>query len=263
MVRLVVVAALLLGSAAGVSAWWFLGARRRRCRRRKRRSPRSRRPRPSLLRLQSCRRQSLRRRSVLRRWSRPRPVRHLRPCRRRVDRDGRRGDDPGTFGDRADGVPLRAQSGHRRAGFPHARTAGADAEPGGRVRREGGHAARPPARRRGTRQPRSAPSGDTPDTFYYGHDYRAEDVVRFFALADRDHVALDATRSGCGRSPARSAGPDRRRAVRSSRIPRAGADRRDRCQCARDHSASRAVARRVFQRSGLRRLCTRGSGRTR
>lgn len=33
--------------------------------------------------------------------------------------------------------------------------------------------------------------GGTPETFYYGHDYRAADVARFFAAADRDHVALN------------------------------------------------------------------------
>ena len=33
-------------------------------------------------------------------------------------------------------------------------------------------------------------SGATADTYYYGHDYRAADLARFFALADRDHVAL-------------------------------------------------------------------------
>jgi hypothetical protein len=33
-------------------------------------------------------------------------------------------------------------------------------------------------------------SGDTPDTYYYGHDYRAADMARFFALADRDGIAL-------------------------------------------------------------------------
>jgi hypothetical protein len=35
-------------------------------------------------------------------------------------------------------------------------------------------------------------SGDTPATFYYGHDYPAAALVRFFALADSEHVALDA-----------------------------------------------------------------------
>ncbi len=34
--------------------------------------------------------------------------------------------------------------------------------------------------------------GDTVETYYYGHDYGAEALRRFFALADRDHVALDA-----------------------------------------------------------------------
>lgn len=32
--------------------------------------------------------------------------------------------------------------------------------------------------------------GGTPDTFYFGHDYRATDLRGFFALADRDKVAL-------------------------------------------------------------------------
>ena len=34
--------------------------------------------------------------------------------------------------------------------------------------------------------------GDTVATFYYGHDYPAAALARFFALADRDHVALGA-----------------------------------------------------------------------
>jgi hypothetical protein len=34
--------------------------------------------------------------------------------------------------------------------------------------------------------------GDEPATFYYGHDYRAAALVRFFALADRDNVRLTA-----------------------------------------------------------------------
>ena len=33
--------------------------------------------------------------------------------------------------------------------------------------------------------------GDTVETYYYGHDYAAATLRRFFALADRDHVALD------------------------------------------------------------------------
>jgi hypothetical protein len=33
-------------------------------------------------------------------------------------------------------------------------------------------------------------AGDTEDTYYYGHDYRAADMARFFALADRDGIVL-------------------------------------------------------------------------
>ena len=34
-------------------------------------------------------------------------------------------------------------------------------------------------------------SGDTPATYYYGHNYRGRDLERFFALADRDGIALN------------------------------------------------------------------------
>jgi hypothetical protein len=34
--------------------------------------------------------------------------------------------------------------------------------------------------------------GDTVDTFYYGHDYSAATLARFFALADRDRIELNA-----------------------------------------------------------------------
>jgi hypothetical protein len=37
-----------------------------------------------------------------------------------------------------------------------------------------------------------ARSGDTPATYYYGHNYRGRDLERFFALAERDAVALNA-----------------------------------------------------------------------
>ena len=33
--------------------------------------------------------------------------------------------------------------------------------------------------------------GDTAETYYYGHDYSAAEIARFFALADRDRVALN------------------------------------------------------------------------
>ncbi|MBL6456905.1 hypothetical protein JMJ55_16330 [Belnapia sp. T6] len=36
-----------------------------------------------------------------------------------------------------------------------------------------------------------ARSGDTPATWYLGHDYRAADLARFFALAERDRVPLN------------------------------------------------------------------------
>jgi hypothetical protein len=32
--------------------------------------------------------------------------------------------------------------------------------------------------------------GETPDTYYYGHDYSAASLARFFELSDRDHIAL-------------------------------------------------------------------------
>jgi hypothetical protein len=35
-----------------------------------------------------------------------------------------------------------------------------------------------------------ARSGDTPGTYYYGHNYRGRDLERFFALADRDGIRL-------------------------------------------------------------------------
>lgn len=34
--------------------------------------------------------------------------------------------------------------------------------------------------------------GGTPDTYYYGHDYSAAEIARFFALADQEHIALNA-----------------------------------------------------------------------
>ena len=37
-----------------------------------------------------------------------------------------------------------------------------------------------------------AAAGDTPATFYYGHNYRGSELARFFALARRDGLALSA-----------------------------------------------------------------------
>ena len=67
-------------------------------------------------------------------------------------------------------------------------------------------------------------SGDTPATYYYGHDYSAAELVRFFALADRDHVALTAEETRL-RALLRQLGwfaPDTVGALIS--IPRVGAD---------------------------------------
>lgn len=36
-----------------------------------------------------------------------------------------------------------------------------------------------------------ARSRETPETWYYGHDYRGTDLARFFALAERDGIALN------------------------------------------------------------------------
>ncbi|ONG43983.1 hypothetical protein BKE38_28520 [Pseudoroseomonas deserti] len=38
-----------------------------------------------------------------------------------------------------------------------------------------------------------ARSGERAETFYYGHDYRGSDLARFFALAARDRIALNAS----------------------------------------------------------------------
>lgn len=36
-----------------------------------------------------------------------------------------------------------------------------------------------------------AQAGETADTYYYGHDYRVPDILRFFALVDRDGIRLN------------------------------------------------------------------------
>jgi hypothetical protein len=66
--------------------------------------------------------------------------------------------------------------------------------------------------------------GDTVETFYYGHDYAAGSVIRFFALADRDNIRLVSEEDQLGRM-IRQAGwfePNARAAVIS--IPQVGAD---------------------------------------
>jgi hypothetical protein len=67
-------------------------------------------------------------------------------------------------------------------------------------------------------------SGDTVETFYYGHDYDAPSLIRFFALADRDNIRLVGEEDRLGRL-IRQAGwfePDAKAALIS--IPQVGAD---------------------------------------
>jgi len=67
-------------------------------------------------------------------------------------------------------------------------------------------------------------SGDTVETFYYGHDYDARSVIRFFALADRDNIRLVSEEDRMGRL-IRQAGwfePNARAALIS--IPQVGAN---------------------------------------
>ena len=67
-------------------------------------------------------------------------------------------------------------------------------------------------------------SGDTVETFYYGHDYDAGSVIRFFALADRDNIRLVREEDRLGRL-IRQAGwfePNAQAALIS--LPQVGAD---------------------------------------
>jgi hypothetical protein len=73
-----------------------------------------------------------------------------------------------SLGDQA-GMFNRAAALLERAGYPHDRLVD-DTELDRRIRA----------------------SGDTPERVYYGHDYRASDLVRFFELADRAGMALTA-----------------------------------------------------------------------
>ena len=67
-------------------------------------------------------------------------------------------------------------------------------------------------------------NGDTVETFYYGHDYDAGSVIRFFALADRDNIRLAREEDRLGRL-IREAGwfePNTQAALIS--VPQVGAD---------------------------------------
>lgn len=48
-----------------------------------------------------------------------------------------------------------------------------------------------------------ARTGETPATYYYGHNYRGRDIERFFALAARDGIALTAEEAWLGAQIAR------------------------------------------------------------
>ncbi len=67
-------------------------------------------------------------------------------------------------------------------------------------------------------------SGDTVETFYYGHDYGAPALLRFFALAERDNIALSAEEAALARLIHQEGwhDPDARAGLIS--IPQVGAD---------------------------------------
>jgi hypothetical protein len=63
--------------------------------------------------------------------------------------------------------------------------------------------------------------GATPETYYYGHDYRVADLLRFLATADREGIRLNPDEQYL-RGLLRAAGPDAIGALIS--VPRAGTD---------------------------------------
>jgi len=68
--------------------------------------------------------------------------------------------------------------------------------------------------------------GDTPETYYYGHDYSAATIARFFALADRDHVRLNPREEDLRRLMQREGWLVQGKAAGLISIPRVGADTR-------------------------------------
>jgi hypothetical protein len=67
-------------------------------------------------------------------------------------------------------------------------------------------------------------NGDTVETFYYGHDYGSPELIRFFALADRDNIRLMGDEDRLGRLIRQAGwfGPEVHAALIS--IPQVGAD---------------------------------------
>ena len=97
-------------------------------------------------------------------------------------------------------------------------------------------------------------SGETPATYYYGHDYRAADLIRFFALADRAGVALTPEEERLRRLLRQAGWTDTSAAGALISIPKAGADPLGGPRSPRRHSAPRTGARRILHQPYLRRL---------
>jgi hypothetical protein len=67
-------------------------------------------------------------------------------------------------------------------------------------------------------------SGDTVETFYYGHDYGASSLVRFFNLAERDNVGLSAEEAALANLLRQEGWFDPNTRAGLISIPRVGAD---------------------------------------
>jgi hypothetical protein len=67
-------------------------------------------------------------------------------------------------------------------------------------------------------------SGDTVETYYYGHDYGAASLVRFFALADRDNIRLRDGEAALRRLVRQEGWFDAATRAALISIPQAGAD---------------------------------------
>ncbi len=66
--------------------------------------------------------------------------------------------------------------------------------------------------------------GDTVETFYYGHDYSAATIARFFKVADRDRVALNPQEEGLRRLMRQEGWLADGKAGGLISVPRVGAD---------------------------------------
>ena len=68
--------------------------------------------------------------------------------------------------------------------------------------------------------------GDTPETYYYGHDYSASTVARFFAAADRDRIVLNQQEESLRRLMLQEGWFAEGKEAGLISVPRAGADAR-------------------------------------